>query len=77
MKSQRILYDQLGTHYCYDDVDQYVFLHSNKSPVSPYGPLTLNPHSQQIEYDASNNLIQELIQSGKSARWKSISSYLT
>ncbi len=76
MKAQRILYDQLGAHYCYHDVDQYVFLHSTKAPWSPYGPLSLNPHSQQIEYDASQILIGELEHWPKSATRHSVSSYL-
>jgi deoxyribodipyrimidine photolyase-related protein len=75
MKTQRIIYDQLNTCYCYDDVDQYVFLHSSKSPQSPYGPLTLNPHSQQIEYDASIQFIHELTESSKSAQRQSVASY--
>jgi hypothetical protein len=75
MKAQRIIYDQLNEYYCYDDVDQYLFLHSSKSPQSPYGPLTLNPHSQQIEHDASIQFIHELTQSGKSAQRQSVTSY--
>lgn len=77
MLAQRILYDQLNTQYCYGDVDQYVFLLSAKSPVSPYWPLHLNPHSLQIERDASLNLIQELVWSGHSAEHKQVTDYTT
>lgn len=63
MKTQLILYDQLNTQYCYNDVSQHFFLLSKQSPLSPYGPLKLNPHSQEIEYKASQRLISSLQES--------------
>lgn len=77
MKAQLILYDQLGVHYCYDDVNAYVFLYSSKAPLSPYGPLQLNPHSQQIEREASRNLIDELSAGWKQALWLEVADYLS
>lgn len=76
-KIQLILYDQLWKHYCYDDVHQYVFLLSKKSPISPYWPLTLNPFSVHIEREASKNLVAELEADGKKALWKEVDSYMT
>ena len=73
--TQLILYDQLGSHYCYDDVSSYLFLLSSQNPVSPYGPLHLNPFSKTIEREASQNLIKELETSGKQAHWNEVSDY--
>ncbi len=73
--TQLILYDQLGIHYCYDDVSQYLFLLSSQNPISPYGPLHLNPFSKKIEHEASKNLIIELENSGKQANWNEVFDY--
>jgi deoxyribodipyrimidine photolyase-related protein len=62
---QFILYNQLNTHYLYDDCLYFVFIYSHKKPNSPYGPLTLTPHSQKLEYACSQQFINELI-----AQWK-------
>lgn len=75
MKVQRILYDQCNAQYCYDDVDQYVFLLSSKPAMSPYGVLNLNPHSLQLESDISHNHIQDLIAQWNVAEWLQVNDY--
>lgn len=62
---QFILYNQLNTQYLFTDCTHYIFVYSTQKPNSPYGPLTLNPHSKELEISCSKKFINEL-----SAKWK-------
>ncbi len=75
MTLQLILYNQLWVQCCLPWAERFLFLLSEKTLKSPYGPLQFNQFSKEIEHKASQWFIKHLNEQGKQADRKAVTNY--